>query len=118
MFNILIKWWWRFRLEPNAIWSNMIKSIHDNNGGFNQSASSLLSGTWKRIRNLNIAFGKSNINLPKFLKKIANGVTTRFWEDNWMGNNTPKEYFLRLCYLERCLIPIGLRVEIHLMGLR
>ncbi|GJW00578.1 hypothetical protein Tco_1555829, partial [Tanacetum coccineum] len=31
--SMLIKWWWRFYKEDNALWGKVIRSIHGYNGG-------------------------------------------------------------------------------------
>lgn len=32
---LLAKWWWRYRVEPNALWRKIIKSIPGVDGGLN-----------------------------------------------------------------------------------
>lgn len=78
---LLAKWWWRFRVEPNALWCKVIKSTHGTSsfkyGGLNHlGTSSNSTGLWKKIANRQKDFLKSNIVLPKlFKRKLMMGKT-------------------------------------------
>lgn len=41
-FAMLAKWWWRFRIEKDAYWQRIIRSIYGENGGLNSVNSTLL----------------------------------------------------------------------------
>lgn len=44
---MLAKWWWRFRVETDALWCKIVKSIHGKNGGLiDPTPLNVLSGTW------------------------------------------------------------------------
>lgn len=84
--SLLAKWWWRFKIEPNALWRKIITSIFGNEGALDNSCNlSNYSGVWKQIVNLENDLGKVNVNLPSLFKiKIGNGEKTSFWHDNWV----------------------------------
>ncbi|GKB00525.1 RNA-directed DNA polymerase, eukaryota, reverse transcriptase zinc-binding domain protein, partial [Tanacetum coccineum] len=70
--------WWRFRTDENALWCNIIRSIHGPSGGLDD-ASSLRSkrGPWYHIAKLKDDFLSIGINLTSlFKKKTAPTITT------------------------------------------
>lgn len=40
-----VKWWWRFHVEPNALWSWLIKSIIGSKGGMCRTMAYFYTGT-------------------------------------------------------------------------
>nr|GEZ13610.1 TMV resistance protein N [Tanacetum cinerariifolium] len=107
--SMLLKWWWRFRTEENALWCKVICSIHGPSGGmYHSSSHPLSSGTWSRICNLKNDLSNFRIELPRlFKKKAGNGRNTSFWHDNWIGGATLQDSFRRLYRLEiekSCLV--------------
>lgn len=60
---LLAKWWLLLKIEPNALWCNIIKSFHGNDGGLENSHISS-SGVWRRIINVKKDLFKVNIDLP------------------------------------------------------
>ncbi|PWA99424.1 RNA-directed DNA polymerase, eukaryota, Reverse transcriptase zinc-binding domain protein [Artemisia annua] len=48
--GLLGKWWWRFHTEPDALWRQVISSIHGSFGGFYSNRESIKgSGLWINI---------------------------------------------------------------------
>lgn len=100
-YSLLLKWWWRFKVEPNSLWCKVIKSIHGVYGSFRNTSNSLCSGIWNQISNLDNLLLKDGIDLHSFFKKkIGNGMSTSFWKDNWLGGIKLKDEFPRLYALE------------------
>lgn len=100
---MLTKWWWRFRVEPHALWRKMIKSIHGNDGGLSYDNSmSRTCGPWSKITKLQKELQKHNINLwALFRHKLGNGCDIKFWKDLWVGGETLETYYSHLFGLER-----------------
>ncbi|GKB40902.1 putative RNA-directed DNA polymerase, eukaryota, reverse transcriptase zinc-binding domain protein [Tanacetum coccineum] len=78
--SLLAKWWWRFRIEENALWGRVVRSIHGSSGGIlNDSICKQSSGTWSQISKLKGDLNNVGINLPMlFKKKLGNGMNTSF----------------------------------------
>ncbi|GJW09744.1 hypothetical protein Tco_1575571, partial [Tanacetum coccineum] len=48
--GLLEKWWWRFHTEPDALWRQVISSIHGSCGGINSNRDSIKGfGLWINI---------------------------------------------------------------------
>ncbi|GJX30645.1 RNA-directed DNA polymerase, eukaryota, reverse transcriptase zinc-binding domain protein [Tanacetum coccineum] len=106
---MLVKWWWRFHTEKQAMWCKVIRSIHGSLGGLNEySAPRPNSGPWYHIAKLKDDLRKVNINLPSlFKKKLGNGRNTSFWNEIWVGDSPLISSFPRLFRLETdpdCLV--------------
>ena len=81
---MLSKWWWRFHTEDQALWCQVIHSIHGMDGGLHDNLTiKSKSCPWFRIAKVKDDLLKVNINLPSiFGKRIGNGCDTLFWHDN------------------------------------
>ncbi|GJV79565.1 reverse transcriptase domain, reverse transcriptase zinc-binding domain protein [Tanacetum coccineum] len=108
---MLTKWWWRFRTESNSLWKAIINSIHGVQGGFNfneNQISHLPNSPWKSLIKLKKPLSQLSINLSSiFSKKVRNGETFAFWNNEWLGNTKLRLLFLRMYELETikgCLI--------------
>nr|GEV64721.1 RNA-directed DNA polymerase, eukaryota, reverse transcriptase zinc-binding domain protein [Tanacetum cinerariifolium] len=109
--SVLVKWWWRLYTDRNALWFQVIVSIHGLNLGIDLEETSLNQlppSPWKNILSLNRNLLKTNIDLHViFKKKVGNGSIFRFWGDIWFGGDCLKTTFARLYSLEsnkQCLI--------------
>ncbi|KAJ0752186.1 hypothetical protein HanPI659440_Chr09g0321451 [Helianthus annuus] len=75
-FNLamLTKWWWRFKADPNQLWSKVIGSIHKFTA-VNQiiPISKSIPGVWKDIGNMDPELQKLGIDIKQNLV-ISNGV--------------------------------------------
>ncbi|XP_071719194.1 uncharacterized protein [Rutidosis leptorrhynchoides] len=90
---LLGKWWWRFRIEKDAFWVQVIKSIHGRDGGLGLSGSNHTcnnGSTWNGIINLNNELMKFDINFANPLNSDENAtVAARItkhndsWEFSW-----------------------------------
>ncbi|KAJ0567858.1 putative RNA-directed DNA polymerase [Helianthus annuus] len=98
---LLAKWWWRYRMEPENLWSRVIGSIH----GKQRRTESIpfkksLAGVWKNIGEIAKDFTRKNINInTSFRSKVGRGDKTLFWVDLWMGNEPLKDQFPSLYQL-------------------
>nr|GEX08424.1 putative RNA-directed DNA polymerase, eukaryota, reverse transcriptase zinc-binding domain protein [Tanacetum cinerariifolium] len=99
---MLSKWWWRIKIEDQAIWCRLICSIHGPNGGLHDNSSLKPNlGPWYHIMKLKDDLLKLGINLTSFFKKkIENGCNTSFWKDNWLGGSHLCIMFPRLYRLD------------------
>ncbi|XP_071741061.1 uncharacterized protein [Rutidosis leptorrhynchoides] len=101
---LLGKWWWRFKIETNCLWTKIIRSIYGIDGGLRSGvglAHLSASGIWyniilvgNNIEDCQVAFKTS------FKKSIGDGRNTLFWNDNWCGSESFKNMFPRLYMLE------------------
>ncbi|XP_071741317.1 uncharacterized protein [Rutidosis leptorrhynchoides] len=98
-FNIALvfKWWWRFLIKPNDLWTKMIKSIH---GPVFLSVHSH-STVWTSIVSVCSRITDTKL-LPTdtFRMTIGDGCSVRFWHDLWVGNNLLSHRFNRLLHLD------------------
>ncbi|PWA45087.1 RNA-directed DNA polymerase, eukaryota, Reverse transcriptase zinc-binding domain protein [Artemisia annua] len=100
---LLVKWWWRFHTENQAIWRKVICFIHGPLGGLNDN-SSLRSNSGPRyhIVKRKDDLLKININLNTLFNiKLGNGRSTSFWNDIWIGDTPLVASFPRLYHLDK-----------------
>ncbi|XP_071739943.1 uncharacterized protein [Rutidosis leptorrhynchoides] len=98
-FNIalMFKWWSRFLIKPNDIWTKVIKSIH---GPVFLSVHSH-STVWTSI--VSVCSRITNRKLlptDTFRMTIRDGCSVRFWHDLWVGNDLHSHRFNRLLHLD------------------
>ncbi|GKB15937.1 putative RNA-directed DNA polymerase [Tanacetum coccineum] len=100
---MLVKWWWRFHTENQAIWRKVICSIHGPLGGLDDNSSLRPnSGPWYHIAKIKDDLLKVNINLDNIFKiKLGNGQSTSFWNDIWIGDTPLVASFPRLYHVTR-----------------
>ncbi|MCI03186.1 ribonuclease H protein, partial [Trifolium medium] len=98
--SLLAKWRWRLLSNNNPVWKEVIKCKYGDS-----AVGELVLGDgckpwfaslwWKDICSIGC-----NLNNDWFAKNVVkllgNGTSTRFWEDNWVGNTPLKERFPRL----------------------
>lgn len=76
------KWWWRFRVEDDALWVKVIKSIHGRDGGWRGGKYRRYKGVWGDIIKVGVSMDKIGVDFTKsFHKKIGEGERTAFWEE-------------------------------------
>ncbi|XP_071740996.1 uncharacterized protein [Rutidosis leptorrhynchoides] len=98
------KWWWRFLTETDSLWCNIIRSIYGPCGGLElgvEAIRSLKPCVWRDI--LMTCFGISELDIPfrdSFFKRVGDGSSTSFWDENWTGKGKLRDVFSRLHRLE------------------
>ncbi|KAL6508840.1 hypothetical protein OROHE_021399 [Orobanche hederae] len=96
---LLFKWWWRFMIDPSALWVKVIKSLYGVDGGIGSSR--LKNSTWSNILKSVRVLKDKGLDIPSFCsRKVGNGLSTRFWEDIWCGNGPLKLKFPRIYLLD------------------
>ncbi|KAF5771882.1 hypothetical protein HanRHA438_Chr13g0581371 [Helianthus annuus] len=102
-FNIamLSKWWWRLKDNPNQLWVEVVKAIHDSDSNDKMiPVKKYLPGTWKDIGEVDKILGKMGVQIrEKFTVKIGNGDHVSFWKDIWVMDQPLKDRFPRLFHL-------------------
>ncbi|GJY97028.1 RNA-directed DNA polymerase, eukaryota [Tanacetum coccineum] len=81
--GLIFKWVWRFLAHEPTLWSRVIKAIHGANGKIDEISGKGANSCWiniiKEVRRLE----EKGINLLLFMKKkLGNGLSTLFWEDD------------------------------------
>ena len=95
----LAKWWWRFKLEDNCLWKQVIIAFHGSDCNFNSVRSG--PGVWFKIIGIKKQLEKSNIHIGSlFAKSLGNGRNTRFWTEDWSGNGPLESLYPRLARLD------------------
>ena len=108
-FNLALlqKWRWRLVTNPNALWVRLIKSVHGEDAGFNQSGCKI-KGIWATIVGTINHLHSSNVIPHDTLRfKVGCGSMIRFWKDVWLGDSSLESRYNRLFRLANnkdCLI--------------
>jgi len=95
---LIVKWLWRFPLEPNSLWHKVIKSKYsiDSNGwDTKQPVNVSCRNPWRLISKGYQSF----LHCCRFM--VGNGEKIRFWEDTWLKEGKLKTLFPRLFSLSR-----------------
>ncbi|XP_028098761.1 uncharacterized protein LOC114298400 [Camellia sinensis] len=98
--NFLLKWWWRYGVEDDALWKSIVCSMYGKKGkGWwpARRVESRVSPIWQGI-------AKDNPLMVEFYLENAkvstrNGERIKFWIDKWCNNRVLKEEFPRLFQL-------------------
>ncbi|GJY00471.1 hypothetical protein Tco_0357489 [Tanacetum coccineum] len=105
--TLLKKWRWRLLSSPNALWVQVIKAYHDQEGGFDTNGCSF-KGIWANIVGTsNFLHSKGIILSNTFRFKAGCGTRIRFWKDIWVGETPLFTRYNRLYHLDQdkdCLI--------------
>jgi hypothetical protein len=86
---------WRWRLldsEDSALWKEVLVAKYEVNITKNvnlssQSYPSFASCWWKHIRDLDGCVDSINWLEEVIVRKVGNGLLTRFWKDVWIGDS-------------------------------
>jgi hypothetical protein len=87
--SLLTKWRWRLLHEDNAVWKEVVKSKY----GSGVVGSTVLGDEnrpwfaslwWKDICSIGSNFSQNWFS-QGVVRKLGNGVNTRFWRDTWVG---------------------------------
>lgn len=98
-----MKWWWRYRIDPNSMWSHIIRGIHNlKHKSIDCIAKKSICGVWKNIDNIKEELEKRGNPLEIVMKKQVNdGKNTFFWLEDWSGKGIFKSSFPALYALEK-----------------
>ncbi|MFS7926581.1 hypothetical protein Hanom_Chr04g00298721 [Helianthus anomalus] len=99
---MLAKWWWRFKTEKKGLWRRIVWAIHHNSRAWSDVPAKIsVPGPWKNIVNIRSNMENVNVDLTHAVStKVANGLTTEFWLDNWAGSGPLYKIFPNLFKLE------------------
>ncbi|KAJ0558404.1 putative reverse transcriptase zinc-binding domain-containing protein [Helianthus annuus] len=100
---MLAKWWWRFRVQREGLWRNVIWAFHHNNRSWAAIPVKVsITGPWKQIVSINDILARRGIDLRTAIKAVvADGLNTPFWLDNWLGDTSLNIRFPSLFSLEK-----------------
>ncbi|GKA17175.1 RNA-directed DNA polymerase, eukaryota [Tanacetum coccineum] len=99
--GMLMKWIWRFIVQPDCLWSRVIKAIHGNEGGIGCRSKFKSQSNWLSIIEEAASLKEKGINFFEFVHhKLGNGESTKFWEDKWWDDKKVKDIYPRLYALE------------------
>ncbi|XP_071741932.1 uncharacterized protein [Rutidosis leptorrhynchoides] len=101
-FNIslIFKWIWRFNLNFNGIWVNVVAAIHGRDGCLDGQNGQKL-GIWSNMVKHYVAAQNSGlIPFHPIRVKMGNGSKTKMWKDTWLGNEPLCSRFNRIFHLD------------------
>ncbi|KAJ9560034.1 hypothetical protein OSB04_005194 [Centaurea solstitialis] len=85
----LSKWYWKFQVESNSFWKDVVSELFGQSGGFEGRLRKRKNSPWSEIvqvvKNLDIVPPILNT----FDKKIMAGSLVPFWKDKWIGSGLP-----------------------------
>ncbi|GKE19722.1 RNA-directed DNA polymerase, eukaryota, reverse transcriptase zinc-binding domain protein [Tanacetum coccineum] len=100
--SLLSKWLWRWHTDKEALWYHTLHSIHGPNGGdFLKYTSIVTKGSWYDI--LKACHDVNSLNIPLssfFTRSIGEGVSVKFWDEEWLGTFKLADVYPRLYALE------------------
>lgn len=83
---LLAKWYWRYRSAKEALWVQIIKSLHGYNTVMEDGSNIKTGTTWKNIVKVLQKMKIKNVDPRSKIKvEICNGKNTSFWNDWWIG---------------------------------
>ncbi|GKC56064.1 RNA-directed DNA polymerase, eukaryota, reverse transcriptase zinc-binding domain protein [Tanacetum coccineum] len=99
--GLLLKWVWRFFVQPESLWSRIIKSIHGIDGGFGSRCRNRFGSCWASIVGEVSNLKDKGTDFFDYVQyKLGNGEEIKFWEDKWCDGKYMKDLFPRLYMLE------------------
>ncbi|MFS8023979.1 putative RNA-directed DNA polymerase [Helianthus anomalus] len=73
-YAMLVKWWWRFKSNPNQLWAKVISSVHNSSSSNHLiPVKKSINGVWSAIGRMDKILEKYNIDLNQLLV-VENGV--------------------------------------------
>ncbi|GJV40469.1 RNA-directed DNA polymerase, eukaryota, reverse transcriptase zinc-binding domain protein [Tanacetum coccineum] len=92
---------WRFIVNGSSVWSRFIRVIHGIHEGLDNPIPISKRTPWTDIVSEVRKLSNKGIDLLSHIKKnVANGETTFFWEETWLGDSPLKHAYPRLYSLE------------------
>lgn len=102
-YSMLFKWIWRYKVEDNAMWKQVIEAIHVSNRRWDMVPwNKQSSGPWSKIVKAAYATqvqGTRFINMIRGM--LGDGTDIRFWLDSWISDMPLRDLFPNLFRLER-----------------
>ncbi|CAL5415768.1 unnamed protein product [Camellia sinensis] len=98
--SLLLKWWWKFGKEVNALWRRLLCSKYRiEEGSWTPLAS--VSHSHSRVWTDIITVAKHHQQLVEFYVeklrlRVGNGTRIKFWHDRWLGSRCLKAEFPRI----------------------
>lgn len=97
---LLMKWWWRFGVEKNALWRQVLCNKYNIDALSWSPPIDLNRGVsivWRDI----LMVGQGDSNLVEFYLSnirisVGDGRVTRFWSDFWIGESSLQSLFPRV----------------------
>ncbi|KAJ0883842.1 putative RNA-directed DNA polymerase [Helianthus annuus] len=100
---MLVKWWWRFKVDRNSLWRKVIWSLHNNSRSWNFIPVKLsVPGLWKQIVKISSDLENLGINLPSLFRGVPGcNCMMSFWKESWLIEEPLDSKFPNLFQLER-----------------
>ncbi|KAJ0533882.1 putative RNA-directed DNA polymerase [Helianthus annuus] len=99
-YNIamLSKWLWRYKNEPNHLWTSVIRAIHESSTSKSFiSVKKTIPGVWKDIHSVKDSLQKFDIKVEDCIRvKMGDGKSILFWMDRWLIGEPLKDRFPEL----------------------
>ena len=98
---VMIKWFWKFFVHKDSLWTKVITAIHGVNGNVSSSGEKAGRSCWLAIVDEVRALHKKGVYVFDFMNlKLGNGEMVKFWLDRWYEGGILKDLFPRLFALE------------------
>ncbi|XP_071732020.1 uncharacterized protein [Rutidosis leptorrhynchoides] len=105
--SLLLKRYWRATIIPNSPWVRLLKTIHGDSLGFDDTRCTTV-GVWNSIvTSVKHCFLTNLIPPGSLHKRIGNSCSTSLYSDKWLGNFTLASRYNRLFKLDSnplCLV--------------
>lgn len=100
---LLVKWLWRYMVEPSSLWRRVVSGLHNSSKKPMVALSKkTLSGVWYNIVKLQSDLEVMDISLfSMFEIVIGTGSNTLFWFDDWSSQGPLAQKFPNLFDLEK-----------------
>lgn len=99
--SLLVKWWWRYKVENDSLWRKVIQGLHkiDIRTGL---ANRRIKGTWLRTTTVINDLEELQIDSKNiFQRKLGDGGSILFWKENWCGSSIFQDRFPNLYRLSK-----------------
>ncbi|GKB66579.1 hypothetical protein Tco_0927991, partial [Tanacetum coccineum] len=99
---LMFKWIWRFMVTFEDLWIKVIKNIYGNSGRIGEASfPSSASSPWIAILKATKHLTEKGIDLLSLCKrKVGDGSSISFWDDDWCGDRPLKLQFPRVYALD------------------
>ncbi|GJZ47857.1 RNA-directed DNA polymerase, eukaryota [Tanacetum coccineum] len=95
---LLLKWVWRFLSQDGSLWFKVIRALY---GDSLVSHPCNQASIWCSIlREVNLLKAKGFDFISHCKKRVGDGLSTRFWQDNWITVTPLRDDFPRLFALD------------------